>query len=208
MKDNRAYIIGIAGGSASGKTTFLKELCAHFRPEDLALVSQDNYYKQRNEQSIDENGEINFDLPTAIDLDHFYQDLKELSEGRSIKKKEYTFNNDEKTAKEIIIAPARVIITEGLFVFHYKEIAALMNHKVYFHADEALRLDRRIQRDGVERGYPESDVRYRWEHHVRPADQQFLEPHREDCDRVIVNNISFQEELKELERFIRKQIER
>lgn len=207
MKKNSAYIIGIAGGSASGKTTFLQELCKRFDADELALVSQDNYYKAREEQQLDQNGEINFDLPSAIDLDRFASDLKKLSEGTAIHKTEYTFNNDEKSAKTIIIEPAKVIITEGLFVFHYEEIAAMMNHKVYFHADDELRLGRRIKRDQNERGYPESDVRYRWKNHVRPADQQFLEPHRDGCDRVIINNISFHQELDELERFIRSIID-
>ena len=90
------YIIGIAGGSASGKTSFLRDLKDKMPKGSLCIISQDNYYKPIEEQQEDENGEVNFDLPESIDRNHFYDDLKKLRQGDTIKIKEYTFNNKDK----------------------------------------------------------------------------------------------------------------
>lgn len=164
----------------------------------LALVSQDNYYKPKEEQQVDKNGEVNFDLPTSIDRRHFYTDLQRLRMGKSITKLEYTFNNPKKAPAKIKIHPAPIVICEGLFIFHYEEIKDLLDYKVYVEADESLRLKRRIARDLEERGYPEDVVRYQWEHHVMPADRNFLQPYKSQCDEVIHNNISYKNELHDL----------
>ena len=198
MESKRPYLVGIAGGSGSGKTTILKELFRRMPEGSLALVSQDNYYQPKEKQLIDENGEINFDLPESIDREHFYEDVKTLLSGNSITKTEYTFNNPGKEPGQIEVKTAPIIITEGLFIFHYDEINALLDHKVYVHAGEDVRLERRIRRDHQERGYPEKVVRYQWDNHVVPADRQFLQPYISDSDLVIDNDDHFQEHLDEL----------
>ena len=116
------YIIGIAGGSASGKTSFLKDLKDKMPKGSVCVISQDNYYKPKEEQQTDENGEVNFDLPESIDRNHFYDDLKKLRQGDTIKIKEYTFNNNDKKPGHLLVKPAPVIVMEGLFIFHYEEI--------------------------------------------------------------------------------------
>ena len=114
----KPYIIGIAGGSASGKTSFLRDLKELIAEEHLTIISQDNYYHPKEMQFIDENGEINFDLPTSIDREHFHQDLVRLKANKTVKKKEYTFNNQEAEPKLLQLNPAPIIIMEGLFIFH------------------------------------------------------------------------------------------
>jgi uridine kinase len=157
----------------------------------ISIISQDNYYKPKAEQERDENGEVNFDLPTSIDKDTFFQDIKLLIEGKSVSFQEYTFNNDNQQPKKVIIEPAPILVVEGLFVFHYPEIRHLLDLRVYLDVREELKLERRIKRDRDERGYPESVVRYQWENHVLPSFKKFLKPYRDDSHLIITNNITF-----------------
>jgi uridine kinase len=198
MSKARPYMVGMAGGSASGKTSILNALTSEFSPEEVALLSLDHYYFPPEKQSKDPQGELNFDLPQSMDEQRFFEDLQKLMRNETVEKEEYTFNNKERAPQIIQIKPAPIVLTEGLFIFHFSEVKKLFDHKIYVHADPDVRLERRIKRDQKERGYPESDVRYRWLNHVRPADEQFLEPYRKDCDRVIINNVSFDQEVEEL----------
>lgn len=207
MKD-QPYFIGIAGGSASGKTSILNELFNRFGKHELSLVSQDNYYRPAGEQQADENGWLNFDLPDSIHRSDFYADLMNLSRGEIIEREEYTFNNPAVKPGMATVSPTPVVISEGLFVFHYEEVRSMLDFKVYIDAAPEIRLQRRIQRDALERGYPEHEVRYQWDHHVRPADRLYLEPFREHCDLVIENNHSYSEGLEALESHIRTILEK
>jgi uridine kinase len=185
------YVVGIAGGSASGKTSFLNRLKDNLPEGSISIISQDNYYKPKAEQERDENGEVNFDLPTSINKDTFFQDIKLLIEGKSVSFQEYTFNNDNQQPQKVIIEPAPILVVEGLFVFHYPEIRHLLDLRVYLDVREELKLERRIKRDRDERGYPESVVRYQWENHVLPSFKKFLKPYRDDSHLIITNNITF-----------------
>jgi uridine kinase len=198
VNPEKYLVIGIAGGSGSGKTTLLRALLGHFRPDQICLVSQDNYYHPKEAQAADENGVINFDLPTSIDRAHFTRDLKDLLSGKPIEKLEYNFNNPAWAPASITVYPAPVIIMEGLFVFHFEEIRTLLDFKVYLEAHHETRLERRIRRDGEERGYGEAEVRYQWDNHVRPAEIQYMEPYRAECDLIIDNTHSFDEGLQRL----------
>ena len=188
MNNRKPYFVGIAGGSASGKTSFLNDLVKAFGPEQISLVSQDNYYRPADQQQSDENGRLNFDLPDSIFREEFHRDLELLQAGIPVRREEYTFNNPAVRPKTITVNPAPIIVTEGLFVFHYDEVWHMLDYKVYLHADERIRLARRIERDSKERGYPEEDVRYQWEHHVMPAYRSYLQPYKERCDLVVDND--------------------
>lgn len=188
MNSRRPYFVGIAGGSASGKTSFLNALLDSFAAEDISLVSQDNYYRPAEQQLADENGRLNFDLPDSLYREEFHRDLQLLEAGIPVRRQEYTFNNPAATPGIVTVEPAPIVVTEGLFVFHYDEVWRMLDYKVYLHADEQIRLERRIERDSKERGYPENDVRYQWEHHVMPADRRYLQPFKERCDLVVDND--------------------
>ncbi len=205
MREKSPYIIGVAGGSASGKTSILRDLSNSELSDSIAIVSQDNYYIERDQQFVDENDVVNFDLPSAIDADHFCEDLMALQRGESIQKTEYTFNNDSKEPSEIIVQSAPVIIVEGLFIF--QQISSKLDYCVFVEADAGVRLKRRIRRDFEERGYPESDVRYRWEHHVQPADGKYLQPYKSECDLIIDSSESYHRDFEVLKEHIRKLIE-
>jgi uridine kinase len=188
MSSKKPYIIGVAGGSGSGKTFFLKCFLHHFKPQEVSLISQDDYYRPKNEQAIDENGWINFDLPEGIDDERLLRDLKHLIAGDAIQKKEYTFNMNEENAKLLNIASAPIIIVEGLFVFHFQKIAELFDMKIFMDADEEITLNRRISRDEIERGYTRDMIMYQWVNHVLPAYKQYLLPYKDSCHKVIMNN--------------------
>lgn len=190
-KSNSTYLVGIAGGSASGKTSILKELLNHFRPEDISFVTQDNYYLDRLKQLVDENGEVNFDLPTAIDRDGLVNDVESLLKGETVVRKEYTFNNPKVIPEYVTVKPAKILIVEGLFVFHFSELAQRLDLRVYIDARDDVKLLRRLKRDALERGYSESDVLYRWENHVKPCYKSYLRPYRDHCDVVLTNNVHY-----------------
>lgn len=188
MKSSSPVIIGIAGGSGSGKTFFLHSFLHHFKTDEVTLISQDDYYIPPGELTQEENKLYNFDLPSTIDVQQFVIDLKKLISGEVVYKKEYNFNNPLAVTKILEIHPAPIIIVEGLFILHFKEISEQINHKIFIEADEHIALERRIQRDGIERGYPEDDVVYKWHNHVMPAYKEFLLPYRDTCHQLIYNN--------------------
>ena len=188
---SKKYVVGIAGGSASGKTSFLRQLQENLPEGSVSIISQDNYYKPKGEQECDENGEVNFDLPTSIDKNAFLADLKQLMNDQPISFEEYTFNNDANESKTITINPAPILIVEGLFVFHYTDIRQLLDLRIYLDVREELKLARRIKRDRDERGYPEAVVRYQWENHVVPSFKKFLKPYRDDSHIIVTNNITY-----------------
>ena len=204
-KDNageKPFLIGIAGGSGSGKSTFIRKIREKFNENDVCIISMDDYYLPRAEQHVDQNGEKNFDLPKSFDKKRFRTDLLRLLDGEVVEKQEYTFNNEKAASKMLIFNPAPIIIVEGLFVFHYKKIAPLFDLKIFINAKENLKVIRRIYRDQVERNYPIEDVLYKYQHHVLPSFEKYIEPYREDADIIINNNDSFDRGLRVLMGFI------
>ncbi|WP_224999388.1 uridine kinase [Cesiribacter sp. SM1] len=202
----KPYIVGITGGSASGKTYFLRELLQNFTPSEVCLVSQDNYYRPRHEQPVDENGIKNFDTPYSIDHELYAQDLIALKEGRSVVRQEYTFNNPNAVPKQLEFHPAPVIVVEGIFVFYFPELTRHLDLKVFIEAEEHIKLSRRIVRDKVERGYDLEDVLYRYERHVAPTYNKYIKPFRSDADLVVPNNHGFDNALEVITTFIKSKL--
>lgn len=194
----KPFTIGITGGSGSGKTYFLQGLASRFTSEELCLISQDNYYKSRDLQPVDENGVKNFDLPGSIDRETFRSDLVRLKAGQDVIIKEYTFNNPHAAPKMLTFKAAPIIVVEGLFVQYFSEIARELDLKIFVEAKDHVKLGRRIKRDQVERGYDVDDVLYRYQHHVMPVYESMIEPLKYNCDIVIPNNHHFQNALNVL----------
>jgi uridine kinase len=202
----KPFIIGITGGSGSGKTTFLRKIATSFDPSQICIVSQDDYYYPREQQEVDDEGYLNFDLPKSIDKKKFYEDLLKLIEGGSLERTEYVFNNKDATPKKFMLHAAPIIIVEGLFVLHYKKIRSLLDMKIFVHAKENLKVIRRIKRDQVERGYPIEDVLYRYEHHVMPSYEKYILPYMSIADVVVNNNDSFDQGLNLVIGFLRSKV--
>lgn len=185
------YIVGICGGSGSGKTSFINDLANILPPGSVSIITQDNYYKPIEEQHRDKNGEVNFDLPGSIDRASLSNDISTLLNGRSIFKSEYTFNNAEKEPELIEVLSTPVIIIEGLFVLHFEEIRKHMDLKVFLDVPIEAKLERRVKRDAEERGYSRETVLYQWENHVMPAFKAYLEPYSKECDLIVSNRVSY-----------------
>jgi len=191
MAKHKPYLIGISGGSGSGKTRIIHELREHFPENQLCIISQDEYYYPREKQVWDDAGYQNFDLPGSIDNKAFVADIKQLIKGNEVHKEQYIFNNPKKKPTILIFKPAPVILVEGLFVFHFEAIRKLLDLKIFIDAEDVIKLKRRIIRDAGERNYPLEDVLHRYEFHVLPSYRSFILPFRHDADVVINNHKSY-----------------
>ena len=191
MEKSNSFLVGLAGGSASGKTTFIRKLSEEFGEDQICVISQDHYYKALSEQVRDSNGMVNFDHPDGIDFNRIKRDLRKLLRGDMVKIVEYTFNNPDVFPKQLIYKPAPIILLEGLFVFADKSLNKMFNYRLYIDAGDDVTLQRRLNRDKEERGMTHEEVMYQWENHVLPAYQKFLKPHKLNADYVITNNTDF-----------------
>jgi len=203
---NKPYIVGITGGSASGKTLFLNSLINSFSPEQVCLVSQDNYYRASDNVPLDDNGVVNYDVPESIDFAAYAQDIRQLTEGRVVERPEYIFNQSEVTPKLIVLRPAPIIVVEGIFVFYNYEVARLLDLKLFIDAKDYIKLKRRIMRDKAERGYELDDVLYRYEKHVAPSYEKYIEPFKYDADMVIPNNDHFDNALEVIVAYLKSKL--
>lgn len=194
-------VIGICGGSGSGKTTLLKRLAERYHHLKPSVFSLDNYYKPKEEQVRDENGVVNFDLPTALDREKLVSDLTRLIAGERIEVFEYQFNTNNKHAL-ITIDPSELIIVEGLFVFEYQEVFEMLDFKIFVDVDPAIQLDRRIYRDQESRGYSRSDILYQWENHVIPCYTNFLAPHETKADFIFHNDSRSERDFERLTKLL------
>jgi len=202
-----AYIIGITGGSASGKTTFIRQLQQAFDATQLTVLSQDHYYKPLQMQEKDENGEINFDLPESIFMHKFMDDIEKLVAGEELLISEYTFNIGTKEPQTLCIKPAQVIVVEGIFLFGEKAISDKLNLKIFIDATEEIKYQRRLSRDANERELSEKVIDYQWHHHVKPAFEKHIFPYKKEADIVILNDTGFKDELNELVKYINEMLE-
>ena len=199
-------IIGICGGSGSGKTTLLKKMAKEYAHLNPTLFSLDNYYLPIHQQEKDENGEYNFDLPTALNREQAVKDLNQLKRGQSIEVKEYFFNSPPDKQVLITLQPSKLIIVEGLFLFHYHELNELVDYTVYMTVNLETQLDRRIYRDQETRGYSRDAILYQWNNHVLPCYDKYLAPYEKNADFRFINDSHFDEEFFRLNREIEARI--
>ncbi len=187
-----SFIVGIAGGSGSGKTTFKRKLAERFSEAEICLISQDDYYKPTDAQLIDSNGVTNYDMPTSIDEIAFADALSRLRRGETIERLEYTFGNPNIVPKTIVFRPAPIILVEGLFVLHHESVRKQLDFSILVDAKDVFKVSRRIRRDAIERGYELADVLYRYENHVMPSYDRYIAPFSSEVDIIINNNSNFE----------------
>ncbi len=191
MSRKKPYLIGVSGGSGSGKTRIIHELRNYFPESRLCIISQDEYYRPREKQVWDDAGYQNFDLPESIDHKAFIADVRQLIKGEEVQKTQYVFNNPKQAPKTIVYHPAPVLLIEGLFVFHFAAIRNHLDLKIFIDAEDVIKLKRRIIRDAGERNYPLEDVLHRYEYHVLPSYRAYIEPFRREADIVINNHTTY-----------------
>ena len=181
-------IIGIAGGTGSGKTTVVKQIINELPNEDVTVISQDSYYKATNKLTYEERTRINFDHPRAIDFKLLVQHLMILRAGDPIEQPIYSFAAHNRTKDTLKTHPSKVIIVEGILIFSKKKVRDLLDIKVFVHADSDERLIRRLRRDIQERSRDMDEVLLRYQETLKPMHDQFIEPMKEYADIIIPNN--------------------
>ncbi|MCZ6594382.1 MAG: uridine kinase [Bacteroidetes bacterium] len=181
-------IIGIAGGTGSGKTTVVQQIIEELPPNEVCVISQDSYYKDTREMTYDERVRINFDHPKAIDFKLLVHHLKELRNGNTINQPVYSFVDHNRTSETIVIKPKKVIIVEGILILTQPEIRKMFDLKIFVHADSDERLIRRLKRDMAERGRDLNEVLIRYQTNLKPMHDEFIEPSKEFADIIIPNN--------------------
>lgn len=201
------YIIGIVGGSASGKTELLHQLHGRFKTKEVSVLSQDDYHKPIELQKKDENETVNFDLPEAIEADQLIQDIQQLKQGNRVTVREYTFNQPGIKPTEKTIHPSPILLIEGLFLFYFEAVAKELDLKIFMDAREDIRFSRRLKRDKEERGIHENTILYQWHYHVHPAYKHYLLPYRDDADLIITNHHNYQKGIELLNDHIKAVIE-
>jgi len=181
-------IIGIAGGTGSGKTTVVHQIMNELPETEVGIISQDSYYKQNIGMSYEERSNINFDHPRAIDFELLVQHLKELKAEKTIEQPVYSFVTHNRTDDTIITHPRKVMIVEGILILANPELRDMFDIKVFVHADSDERLIRRLKRDIAERGRDMEEVLNRYQTTLKPMHQQFIEPTKAFADIIIPND--------------------
>ena len=181
-------IIGIAGGTGSGKTTVVHQIMNELPDAEVGIISQDSYYKENKNMSYEERSNINFDHPRAIDFELLVTHLKELKRGNIINQPVYSFIKHNRTDDTIVTHPRKVMIVEGILIFTNPELRDLFDIKVFVHADSDERLIRRLRRDISERGRDMEEVLSRYQHTLKPMHEQFIEPTKAYADIIIPND--------------------
>ncbi|CAA0147840.1 uridine kinase [Tenacibaculum maritimum] len=181
-------IIGIAGGTGSGKTTVVNQIINQLPADEVCVISQDSYYNATDNLSYEQRTKINFDHPRAIDFDLLVKHLKELKSDNIIEQPVYSFVTHNRTKDTIKTHPRKVIIVEGILIFNSEELRNLCDIKIFVHADADERLIRRVRRDITERGRDIDEVLNRYQSTLKPMHQQFIEPTKNYADLIIPND--------------------
>lgn len=181
-------IIGIAGGTGSGKTTVVHQIMNELPDTEVGVISQDSYYKETHNLSFDERALINFDHPRAIDFELLEKHLKALKAGETIDQPVYSFIQHNRTDDTVSTHPRKVMIVEGILILTNPELRELFDIKIYVHADSDERLIRRLKRDISERGRDIDEVLNRYQTTLKPMHEQFIEPSKAFADIIIPND--------------------
>lgn len=181
-------IIGIAGGTGSGKTTVVHQIMNELPETEVGIISQDHYYRQNVGMSYEERSNINFDHPRAIDFELLVEHLKDLRAGKTINQPVYSFVTHNRTDDTVSTHPRKVMIVEGILILANPELRDLFDIKVFVHADSDERLIRRLKRDIAERGRDMEEVLNRYQTTLKPMHQQFIEPTKAFADIIIPND--------------------
>ena len=181
----KPILIGITGGTGSGKTTVAEAIHSAFEGNSITMIMQDSYYKDQSHITFEERLKTNYDHPHSIDMDHLIRDLKSLMSGKSVDMPVYDFAEHTRKSETIHIVPTDIIIVEGILVLDDKNLRDLLDIKIYVDTDADIRILRRMQRDINERGRSMESVINQYLNVVRPMHEQFTEPTKRYSDIII-----------------------
>ena len=181
-------VIGIAGGTGSGKTTVVNQIIQELPEGEVCVISQDSYYKDTSHLLFEERCKINFDHPNSIDFELLESHLKTLQKGENVNQPVYSFKTHNRTNEITITEPKKVVIVEGILILSNTELRSLFDIKIFVHADSDERLMRRLKRDIAERGRDLDEVLERYQSTLKPMHQQYIEPMKAFADIIIPNN--------------------
>ena len=182
MKD--ILVIGIAGGTGSGKTTLMDNLVKRFS-DDVTVLSHDNYYRRRDDMTLEERSKVNYDEPAALETDLMVRHLDLLRQGQAIECPVYDFSQHNRSNKTTTIEPKRVIIVEGILIFEDDALRNLMDIRIFVDTDADVRLGRRILRDVEERGRTLQSVLDQYQTTVKPMHEMYVEPSKKYAHLVV-----------------------
>ena len=181
-------IIGIAGGTGSGKTTVVNQIINELPADEVCVISQDSYYKTTDNLTYEERTKINFDHPRAIDFDLLIEHIANLKAGNIIEQPIYSFVAHNRIKDTVKTHPRKVVIVEGILIFNSEKLRSLFDIKIFVHADADERLIRRVRRDITERGRDIEEVLNRYQDTLKPMHEQFIEPTKNFADIIIPND--------------------
>lgn len=201
-------IIGIAGGTGSGKTTVVRKIVESLPKDSVAVIPQDSYYNDQSDMRLEERKKTNFDHPDAFDWTLFGQQIAELRHGRAIEQPTYSYLVCTRLPETIHVEPKEVIIVEGIMSLYDKGLRDLMDLKVFVETSPDERLLRVISRDTVERGHPLEMLIDKYRNVLKPMHDQFIEPTKQFADIIVPNGGTNQKAIDILTTYIEKMLER
>lgn len=185
LNNYKPFVIGVAGGSGSGKSTVTREVLASIGPEMASVVMQDDYYCDQTHLTPEVRRQTNYDHPDAFDWPLMVQHVRALSSGEPIEMPVYDFTKDNRSSKTITVKPAPVIVIEGLFALYDADLRKMMSLKIFVDTAADVRFIRRLQRDMAERGRSAESVIKQYMDTVRPSHKQFIEPTKRRADVIL-----------------------
>ncbi|HEX6658274.1 MAG TPA: uridine kinase [Ilumatobacter sp.] len=182
---DRPYLIGVAGGSNSGKTTIAERLADVIGTEELSLIRLDSYYITMRDEPIEVRAAVNYDHPDAFDWDLLYRHLQRLTAGESVQVPVYDYTIYDRTDEFELVGPGKVVIVEGILVLWEPRLRGMLDLKVFVDTPADLRVIRRLQRDVAERGRTQESILEQYLTTVRPSHEQFIEPSKRYADVIV-----------------------
>ena len=195
---NSSILIGIAGGTGSGKTSIANHLLKRFGNDELIVIEQDSYYKDNSNLSMDERNQQNFDHPEAIDIQLFNKQLESLLDGKPVKIPIYDFSSHNRIEQLQLVKPTKIIIVEGILTLYFESLRKLMDIKVFVDVPDKIRFKRRLSRDIKKRGRTLMSVTNQYENTVYPMYKQFVEPSKDFADIIITGGAKNKEAIDTL----------
>jgi uridine kinase len=192
LNKSQIYLIGICGGSGSGKTTFAQRVHQQLGSEKTKILYQDNYYKDQSKKFDHDGGAVNFDHPSAIDFELLAEHLKFLKQNKPIQVPVYDFVTHTRAKDYIHFGPTQIILLDGTLILNQEKIHQILDFSFYIKTDEDTRFDRRFKRDTIERGRSPEGVKNQFYRQVKPMHDQFVEPSQNNAHYIVEQN-SFQD---------------